>query len=360
VKDKGISNEIIAWRTHTQRAKNITSFPTMSNLIRNSSALQGTGGWTCQSGLTCTQDTTTGASTGTSFKIVFPTAATGQSTNGFYQVLDDRPTWADGDTIAVRFMAKASRELLPAETVYGVLAGTGDSIPDGGFGSIDLTTDWREFTETFRIDGTPVAPVFYFKGWQIDASTLTVWLTDITVVRNPQIKGENVPFIYSGNWLSTDGDNGYWYPETTVSLPPFIQLPLLDAEPQNPRPGMIVHADGYAWDPSSIGANSSYLVYYGQSEMINGANWTQSGAVGTEFYAGTGYNEPDELVINGAIGTRGTVGSLAVGEWDFADNDTIGESRIYVRITGDADPDSKSAGYIVSRKWTAITETDAR
>jgi len=43
--------------------------------------------------------------------------------------------------------------------------------------------------------------------------------------------------------------------------------------------------------------------------------------------------------------TAGTAGSLAAGEWDWADNDTLGFSTVYVRLTtGAADPDARGEG----------------
>lgn len=49
----------------------------------------------------------------------------------------------------------------------------------------------------------------------------------------------------------------------------------------------------------------------------------------------------------------GTAGSLAVSEWDYTDNDTLGFSTIYVRLSDGADPDSKDDGHVTS---TAIPQ----
>ena len=44
--------------------------------------------------------------------------------------------------------------------------------------------------------------------------------------------------------------------------------------------------------------------------------------------------------------SAGTAGTLASGEWDWADNDALGFTTIYVRLSDDTDPDSKADGYV--------------
>lgn len=81
--------------------------------------------------------------------------------------------------------------------------------------------------------------------------------------------------------------------------------------------------------------------------------WTASGSGTNEYYleiaAGgdPGVAEPAAMYENLVEMTAGTVGSLAVGEWDYGDNDTLGFDTIYVRITGGVDPDTKSIGYLL-------------
>lgn len=80
--------------------------------------------------------------------------------------------------------------------------------------------------------------------------------------------------------------------------------------------------------------------------------WTASGSGTNEFYleaAGggdPGLSEPADLYQNGTIMAAGTVGSLSASEWDYGDNDTLGFSTIYVRLSDGADPDSKAADYV--------------
>ena len=55
-----------------------------------------------------------------------------------------------------------------------------------------------------------------------------------------------------------------------------------------------------------------------------------------------GLPKPDKVFINDVDSTEGTMGSLAQGEWDYGDNDTLGYSTIYVRLSDDSDPDTDS------------------
>lgn len=80
--------------------------------------------------------------------------------------------------------------------------------------------------------------------------------------------------------------------------------------------------------------------------------WTASGSGTGEFYleliggGDPGLAEPTNVQANGTNLTAGTAGSLAASRWDYADNDTLGYSTIYVRLSDDADPDSKSRDFV--------------
>lgn len=82
-------------------------------------------------------------------------------------------------------------------------------------------------------------------------------------------------------------------------------------------------------------------------------SWAASGSGTGEFYLRTAANgdpgfvaQPTAVYINGSSAAEATVGSLAVGQWDYADNDTLGYSTIYVRVTGDVNPNTLAAGYV--------------
>jgi hypothetical protein len=80
--------------------------------------------------------------------------------------------------------------------------------------------------------------------------------------------------------------------------------------------------------------------------------WTQSAAQANEYrlelLAGgnPGISQPGSIYLNGSLATEAAVGSLAVGQWDYADNDTLGYSTVYVRVTGTVDPDTLDIGYV--------------
>jgi len=360
--DLGIDNDIDGVPDRANSSTTIQSFGPLINRIRNSSGV-GTGGW---SGLTTAAETTMGGSNGTSFKVTIP-QSTG-ATAAWTQNLDTRPTYANGDIFVVRFLAKTSRALAVTESLYAGISGLGTAFPSDGAYSFDATTSWRSFYFVARCDGTPVTPAIYFKGWDIGATTLYLYITDITVVLNPGIPGRLVPTIFSGNNAANiTGDNGYYYPESPVPLLATNQLALLSAAPYNPRPGMIAHADGWIWDPLSTATDASYFVYYGTLAARTATyKWTASGGGTNEYYCeltGGGdpsISDPDEVYINGASATEGTAGSLNAGEWDYGNNDALGYNTIYVRLSDGTDPDSKNLGYVQARRWTKFTEASAK
>ncbi len=85
--------------------------------------------------------------------------------------------------------------------------------------------------------------------------------------------------------------------------------------------------------------------------------WTASGSGTDEYYleaSGGGDPRTVDSSIDNAISvyenavvmTGGTVGSLATGEWDLADNDTLGFTTIYVRLADGSDPDDKGSAWL--------------
>lgn len=93
------------------------------------------------------------------------------------------------------------------------------------------------------------------------------------------------------------------------------------------------------WDQNSI-RNAVY-------------QWSLSGSGANEFFlelAGGGNplvaQEPDNVQENGSNMVNATLGSLAAGEWDYGDNDALGFNTIYVRLSDDADPDTKTFAFV--------------
>lgn len=90
--------------------------------------------------------------------------------------------------------------------------------------------------------------------------------------------------------------------------------------------------------------------------------WTASGSGTSEYYLRTvgganpatgdlaGLVEPQAVYEGVTALTAGTAGSLTASQWDWADNDSLGYSTIYVRTSGSVDPDTLETN--------AITATD--
>jgi len=84
--------------------------------------------------------------------------------------------------------------------------------------------------------------------------------------------------------------------------------------------------------------------------------WTASGSGTNEYYlqnAGGGnpslssgyHSQPVNVIESTTDMTAGTAGSLAAGEWDWADNDSLGYSTVYVRLSTNDDPDTYTDTY---------------
>jgi|GEM_PF-4204750 hypothetical protein len=81
--------------------------------------------------------------------------------------------------------------------------------------------------------------------------------------------------------------------------------------------------------------------------------WASSASGSNEYYlkvasygADPGLDKPCRVLENAVDMAEGTAGSLSAGEWDYADNDSLGYGTVYVRLTDGADPDSKADGFL--------------
>lgn len=86
----------------------------------------------------------------------------------------------------------------------------------------------------------------------------------------------------------------------------------------------------YRWTLSGSGTNEYYC------ELAAGGDPSLPGQTGMSVTTDGTYTED----------TEGTVGSLNIGEWDWADNDSLGFSTVYVRLDGELDPDIKNFGFV--------------
>jgi hypothetical protein len=109
-------------------------------------------------------------------------------------------------------------------------------------------------------------------------------------------------------------------------------------------------------------SGSSVKMYYDKENLslTDGASdlWTQSTTNSLEYYF-TGNTldakKPDKITIDDVEISEGTVGSLEVNEWAYDDNDTIGTEKLYIRITGDADPDTLLEDAIKANAFLEMT-----
>lgn len=93
-------------------------------------------------------------------------------------------------------------------------------------------------------------------------------------------------------------------------------------------------------------------------------HWTISASGSNEYYldnAAPFYSavKPIKMFEADEELTEGSLGSLGIKQWAFGDNDTLGYSTIYIRLSDDTDPDSKAAAdesYV--KKSTGTTTTD--
>ena len=87
--------------------------------------------------------------------------------------------------------------------------------------------------------------------------------------------------------------------------------------------------------------------------------WTKSGSGTSEYYlelsggGNPGVYDPSSVYANSVALAAGTAGSLTAGTWDWADNDSLGYSTVYIRLADSTDPDTKTAGYVEA--WYTLT-----
>jgi hypothetical protein len=94
--------------------------------------------------------------------------------------------------------------------------------------------------------------------------------------------------------------------------------------------------------------------------------WTASGSGTNEYYVRTaGSTTPgfvatppttNGVYIAGTSATKGTLGALTAGQWGYGDNDALGYSTVYVRLTAGGDPDAQDADHVQFRQIPQATE----
>src|SRR4029453_18083398 len=95
-------------------------------------------------------------------------------------------------------------------------------------------------------------------------------------------------------------------------------------------------------------------------------SWTASGSGTNEYYVRTAANgnpgfqasppTSNGVFINGTAATKATLGSLAAGQWGYGDNDSLGYSTGFVRLSDGTDPDTKDPFYVKFYQMPQTTE----
>lgn len=132
--------------------------------------------------------------------------------------------------------------------------------------------------------------------------------------------------------------------------------------PGEPPPGCWIHKGADIADFTVISGSWSNDVSIRNSIYT----WDASGSGTNEYYLvsdrGSGeppFNKPTTLKINGTAATEGTLGSLSAGTWGWGDNDSLGYSTVYVRLSDGTDPDTKSEGYVAYTNNDKILRTSS-
>jgi len=112
---------------------------------------------------------------------------------------------------------------------------------------------------------------------------------------------------------------------------------------------LIAHTHNKAVSPDGQGVRYPWTEYELYRDVLTDTDtykWTASGSGTNEYYceAAAGGDpsfdaQPDFITMGGTKLTEGTAGSLSDHEWDYADNDTLGYSTVYVRDNS-GDPDT--------------------
>lgn len=110
------------------------------------------------------------------------------------------------------------------------------------------------------------------------------------------------------------------------------------------------------WNGSTSGDYSAAANWDAISVRNDNYTWTASGSGTNEYYLRTAanadpgfINKPDLVFIAGTQRVEGTAGSLTNLQWDYADNDTLGYSTLYIRLDA-GDPDLQAPDYVTFKQ----------
>ena len=114
----------------------------------------------------------------------------------------------------------------------------------------------------------------------------------------------------------------------------------------------VEHAVGGSHDEATMGFS---LWAKDRPELNDITAWTVSGTNSEYYYSGATISyKPSKVYANDVLLTEGTVGALTNGQWAFANNDTLANDTIYVKLTV-GNPASQAAGYMQYKKYYRLT-----
>lgn len=148
--------------------------------------------------------------------------------------------------------------------------------------------------------------------------------------------GAGTDLVKSGTYKWTPSGNGEseYYLELAAGGDPQLAKPVNVYESSDSEI-QIVKSGTYKWIPSAHGTAEYYL------QLDAGGN--------------TKLRLPDSVSANGTPMAKAALGSLTAGSWNYGDNDGLGYSTVYVRLSDSVDPDTKAVRDIVNStayRWT--------
>lgn len=150
---------------------------------------------------------------------------------------------------------------------------------------------------------------------------------------------------------SGSGTGEYYYTGDDLTVEPW-KVEINGVEAEEGTLGSLNPGE-YAWGKNDAFSEDNALYVRPHLDSLSDGEtdlWTESGSgTGEYYYTGDDLDgEPDLVLLDGSKATKGTLGSLSAVEYGWGDNDDIGEDTLYVRLSDDEDPDSKSADYVES------------
>lgn len=109
--------------------------------------------------------------------------------------------------------------------------------------------------------------------------------------------------------------------------------------------GLDLTGNKYEWIASGSGTNEYYCRLAVGRDVDADGDGVPDGTVTYD----PNISRPEEVLENDIQISEGTLGSLAVGEWGYGDNDSLGYDTVYIRLTDEVDPDTKADGYVFAK-----------